>query len=425
MLELEGVLAFGGLRVILSPDTAAALSAWEITMPDAVIVSTARTPIGRAYRGAFNDTHGATLGGHVAAEAAKRAQVAAEDIDDVLMGCAMPEGATGGNIARQIAVRAGFPVTVPGATINRFCSSGLQTIAMAAQRIRSDDAGIIVAGGLESISLVQTKNANQYRTRDDWVDQHVPAIYWPMIQTADTVAKRYGISREAQDEYGLESQRRTAAAQQARRFDAEIAPLAAEKIVFDKEGNISGKEMFTLTRDEGNRPDTNIEGLAKLKPVAGEGNFITAGNASQLSDGASASVVMSDKEAQKRGLTPLGIYRGFEVAGCEPDEMGIGPIFAVPKLLKKHGLKVDDIGIWELNEAFAVQVIYCRDKLGIPADRLNVDGGAISVGHPYGMSGARLTGHALIEGKRRGVKYAVVTMCIGGGQGAAALFEIV
>ena len=394
-------------------------------MPDAVIVSTARTPIGRAYRGAFNDTHGATLGGHVAAEAAKRAQVAAEDIDDVLMGCAMPEGATGGNIARQIAVRAGFPVTVPGATINRFCSSGLQTIAMAAQRIRSDDAGIIVAGGLESISLVQTKNANQYRTRDDWVDQHVPAIYWPMIQTADTVAKRYGISREAQDEYGLESQRRTAAAQQARRFDAEIAPLAAEKFVFDKEGNIAGKEMFTLTRDEGNRPDTNIEGLAKLKPVAGEGNFITAGNASQLSDGASASVVMSDKEAQKRGLTPLGIYRGFEVAGCEPDEMGIGPIFAVPKLLKKHGLKVDDIGIWELNEAFAVQVIYCRDKLGIPADRLNVDGGAISVGHPYGMSGARLTGHALIEGKRRGAKYAVVTMCIGGGQGAAALFEIV
>ena len=393
-------------------------------MTDAVIVSTARTPIGRAFRGAFNDTHGATLGGHAVSHAVQRAKLDPSEVSDVLMGCAMPEGATGGNIARQIAVRAGLPVSVPGATVNRFCSSGLQTIAMAAQRIRSEGDGIIVAGGLESISLVQMKQ-NVLGAEDKWVKEHVPAIYWPMIQTADNVAKRYNISRDAQDQYGLESQRRTAAAQQARRFDAEIVPLKAEKIIYDKEGKITGREMFELRQDEGNRPDTNIEGLAKLKPVAGDGNFITAGNASQLSDGASATVVMSDKEAQKRGLTPLGIYRGFEVAGCEPDEMGIGPIYAVPKLLKKHGLKVEDIGIWELNEAFAVQVIYCRDKLGIPSDRLNVDGGAISVGHPYGMSGARLTGHALLEGKRRGVKWAVVTMCIGGGQGAAGLFEIV
>ena len=294
-------------------------------MTDAVIVSTARTPIGRAFRGAFNDTHGATLGGHAVAEAVKRAKVDPSEVSDVLMGCAMPEGATGGNIARQIAVRAGLPVTVPGATVNRFCSSGLQTIAMAAQRIRSEGDGIIVAGGLESISLVQVKQ-NVLGAEDKWVKEHVPAIYWPMIQTADNVAKRYDISRDAQDQYGLESQRRTAAAQQARRFDAEIVPLKAEKIIYDKEGKIIGREVFELKQDEGNRPDTNIDGLAKLKPVAGEGNFITAGNASQLSDGASACVVMSDKEAQKRGLTPLGIYRGFEVAGCEPDEMGIGPI---------------------------------------------------------------------------------------------------
>jgi acetyl-CoA acetyltransferase family protein len=392
-------------------------------MVEAVIVSTARTPIGKAFRGALNITHGATMGGAVIAEAVKRAGLEAAEVEDVVLGCGTPEGATGGNIARQAALRAGLSVDVAAMTVNRFCSSGLQAIAMAAHEILVEGAPVAVGGGLESISLTAT-SGNKHHFFDGWLQTHKPEVYMTMIETADTVAARYGVSRQAQDEYALESQRRTAAAQQAGRFNDEIIPFTTTKAVENKETKQITEEQVTLRQDEGNRPETTLEGLAKLKPVRGEEFFITAGNASQLSDGASVSVLMSDAEAARRGLTPMGVFRGFCVAGCEPDEMGIGPVFAVPRLLKRHGLSVDDIDLWELNEAFASQVLYCRDRLGIDPAKLNVDGGSISVGHPYGMSGARLTGHALIEGKRRGAKFAVVTMCIGGGQGAAGLFEL-